>query len=40
MLEDIIKNSNNDLEEVFRNLIKIAKDGKKAKTTYYLGVRD
>ena len=29
-----------DIEEVFRNLIKIAKDGKKAKTTYYLGVRD
>lgn len=29
-----------DLEEVFRNLIKIAKDGKKEKTTYYLGVRD
>ena len=29
-----------DLEEVFRNLIKIAKDGKKAQTTYYLGVRN
>lgn len=29
-----------DLEEVFRNLVKIAKDGKKDKTTYYLGVRD
>ena len=27
-------------EEVFRNLVKIAKDGKKNKTTYYLGVRD
>ena len=29
-----------DLEEVYRNLIKIAKDGKKSQTTYYLGVRD
>ena len=29
-----------DLEEVFRNLVKIAKDGKKDKTVYYLGVRD
>ena len=29
-----------DIEEVCRNIIKIAKDGKKDKTTYYLGVRD
>ena len=29
-----------DIEEVYRNLIKIAKDGKKNETTYYLGVRD
>ena len=29
-----------DIEEVCRNLVKIAKDGKKDKTTYYLGVRD
>lgn len=29
-----------DIEEVCRNIVKIAKDGKKEKTTYYLGVRD
>ena len=29
-----------DIEEVYKNLIKIAKDGKKSQTTYYLGVRD
>lgn len=29
-----------DIEEVCRNIVKIAKDGKKDKTTYYLGVRD
>ena len=29
-----------DIEEVCKNIIKIAKDGKKEKTTYYLGVRD
>lgn len=29
-----------DIEDVCRNIIKIAKDGKKEKTTYYLGVRD
>lgn len=30
----------NDIEEIYRNLIKIAKDGKADQTTYYLGVRD
>lgn len=29
-----------DIEEIYRNLIKIAKDGKTNQTTYYLGVRD
>ncbi len=29
-----------DLEEVFRNIIKISKDGKVDKTTHYLGVRE
>ncbi len=29
-----------DIEDVFRSLLKIAKDGKKSQTTYYLGVRE